>query len=317
MCETIEAIAIQRAIVKRSHFCPALLFGVWPLAPKQQQQHQKRSMGRSILLVIIVGFIEATRTANGSSFPSQRLTTECGLDVAVECSTPEGLPCDLIELSDGQCNRSRPKTLSFIYSGKDCSASAHQQAQSANCVDLQPFPINQTVTILCRSKANRRPVAVEPANVRPGDGFRVVGIFDNVLPLSMQCLVRDQQRNAIQENTIDISPATPLNLMDRFGALTVTSCGGESCQKSLDYRVVISNEESSSASIQSLVFALNSNTFDLKSVLASPQIAAGTKVVVPGSAVVDICSDARYFDALALVRYDLSNNGSVCQSSGK
>jgi hypothetical protein len=257
------------------------------------------------LILIAIGLVQ--------SLKSTLADVSCGVDVNVGCKMSDGLPCEAINLT---CKEPRPSRLAFRYSADSCAASSNEQGTRARCVDTKSPQPNQKVRILCRSESNRRPVIVEPESVLPGETFEVVGFFDSVLPSSIECMIRDEERAAIQEMVIATSAPDALHLMDRFGAFTLSSCGDQSCQRTLSYTISIANNASSVANVQSFVFSLNRNTTDLASVLTTPMIAAGDVVDVPGSAVIELCTEQLFFDAVVFVRYKLLND-QLCQTTGK
>jgi hypothetical protein len=264
-------------------------------------------MRRSIRLIFIAfGLVQRLESSSADD-------DSCGVEVSVGCTMSDGQPCKTINLT---CNESRRSRLAFRYSADRCAASSNEQGARTRCVDKKSPQPDRPVRIMCRSESNRRPVLVEPESVLPGDTFEVSGLFDSMLPSSIECMVRDEERASIQEMVFGTSTTDALHLMDRFGAFTLSSCDDQSCQRTLSYSISITNNASSAANIQSLAFSLNSNTYDLLSVLTSPQIAAGEVVDISGSRTIEVCAEEHFFDAVAFVRYDLLDD-QICQTTGK
>lgn len=264
------------------------------------------------LAFIAIGLVQHLNVVEAND-AGRTLADDCGVDISIECKTSKGLPCTAI---DFLCKVPRPSRLSFTYSADSCAESLNKQGSRARCVDRQSPQPNKTIRILCRSGSNRRPLIVEPEFVLPGDTFEVAGMFGSALPSSIECMLRDEERVVVQEVAFGTLVSDTLQLMDRFGAFTLSSCGDKSCQQMLSYTISISNNATTAANLQSFMFALNSNTLDLLSALTSPLIAVGDVVNVPGSAEIAVCTEGLFFDAVAFVRYKLSND-QLCQISGK
>ena len=161
----------------------------------------------------------------------------CSVDVDLECVvTADGRDCETIESpSTKTCTANDPaalQVLAFSYQNNVCDPGSNSQGDAATCVDSAPL-VEDDVTVECVG------LTVDPSTVPPGGIFSVTASGGGPLPDVMDCSIIGPDGVVLQQNTLDVSGNSVLELEDGFGALQLEACNDITCKELVTYRITV------------------------------------------------------------------------------
>lgn len=237
--------------------------------------------------------------------PSIRVPSQpCELRVGVMCRSSDGRLCEAVRSAPGVVcsDQGRLDRLTLQYQPSPCTTSSHQQSNGAShCEDSNEFPSVEDddndgeVTVNCRSYDDKNELRVNPSRLQPGDFFNIrSGSSRRALPDKVDCILRSRDGVVYQRNIFDASRDVHLQLKDTFGALTLMACDRMTCMDTFSFEVNLANTGSTTATLTSVEFDLNADSFDLLDDLRSDTLLPGRMIAIEGTADVDVCGDAKF-----------------------
>ena len=207
----------------------------------------------------------------------------CDVEVSLECTASDGSLCDDLPPVDSVCGTSQLSIVQFrLNAGRRCIPNSN--SQDAFCLDCANVTSTGPFMVLCKDSSNGKNLTVVPSTIEQGEIFTVSSsAVSGTLPDSIDCIYIDEDNVKIQQNIIETSGDTSLNLKERFGAFTLMSCdsgppggsGVKTCLETLSYEVEISNVGPVELEIKDLDFTIGdgvTTTFlgDLDSPILGP-----------------------------------------------
>ena len=245
----------------------------------------------------------------------------CDIDVAIDCVTSTGLPCNELQPPNPVCSSGSDITaVSFGYSANACNPAGNSQGPETFCDDFVAIDASVSVTILCRD-ANMitTGLVVEPPNVPQGGVFTISAPSGGSLPAKVDCIILGPSETQLQQVVVDTSGDVSLNLRDEFGAFTLLACGDDnavggvqSCLASLSYTIDINNVGPVPMEITVAEFIFDGVTTTFVSDIDT-NVQPGEASTVQTRQTIDLCVSAEY---CAEVNIEANPpNGNKCQDT--
>lgn len=219
--------------------------------------------------------------------PTPTGPTPCFLQVDIDCETSEGLPCEEIPPLPTNCTDSVGLlSLTFQVLNFTCDQSSNSQGNKTFCGDFAPLTNISTVVCLSESQA---PLIVTPANISFGGFFTVTNPNGGLLPNQTDCTIINANNVKVQQNVIDTTGNSPINAGDRWGALTLVTCGNTDCFETITYFIDIANLSPASINITNVDFTFQNETESLLADLQANPLGAGQSTKLDESRDINIC----------------------------
>lgn len=160
----------------------------------------------------------------------------------LSCSSTPTVPadsCSIVAGSGSVCNGSKPKSLTFRYTGGSCAASNNPQSGKFTCSGT---PGGGAVTIALTGKDASK-FSITPSTVNPGQEVTIARTDGGDFPADTKLQVGGQAL------TIHTSCSQALNLGDIFGSLTLIGADGRRLDTPVTFSYLISNSGNSLSNV--------------------------------------------------------------------
>jgi hypothetical protein len=216
----------------------------------------------------------------------------CPIEVLLDCTTEEGLPCRDFPPPDRVCETDIGfLELTFRFNDDDCSASDNQQGNSSFCADFQD--LTEPATLECISNVGT-PLIATPPTIGFGDTFTVTNPNGGILPRQVDCTIINANRVKLQQNVIDTSGNVPLTPGDRFGSFELETCVDDNCFQTLQYDIDIRNNGGFPIDITKVDFTFNDDTESLLGDLEVNPLNPGRSTSLLETREVNVCTEDRF-----------------------
>ena len=135
--------------------------------------------------------------------------------------------CEIVLTPPPSCDTDgKPSSLTFQYTGEDCTFSDNNQGDKAKCEDISP--LGQPVQVVYTGK-NKDKFTVSPdtESINVGDQVTIARTDGKNFESNTKVEIR-QSGTAVQKLEIHTSCSQPLELGDQFGSLVLTAFDGKS-----------------------------------------------------------------------------------------
>ena len=225
----------------------------------------------------------------------------CDLNVLIECFTSEGLSCNTIKPPNPTCAvGTEILSVTFGYTDNKCNPLGNSQATESSCQDFLQIDVSQRMTVLCQDAENETTgLIVEPPIIQIGGIFTITAPSGN-LPGKIDCTLVNPFESQIQHVIIDSSGKVPLQLTDEFGSFTLLACEKsdasmelQSCLKTLNYSVEISNAGTVQLDLTTATFVFDDNDMSLLTD-KNTVLMQGQSISTDIQQLIDLCTGSEY-----------------------
>ncbi|MCE7988751.1 MAG: hypothetical protein DYG89_46950 [Caldilinea sp. CFX5] len=157
-----------------------------------------------------------------------------GNGIRFTCSSTPPTPtdsCTVISSGGSVCNGSKPKSLTFRYTGGSCANSTNPQSGKATC---SGSPGTGTVTIAATGKDASK-ISITPSSVNPGQEVTLTSTDGKGFPSDTRLQVGGQAL------AIHTSCSQALNLGDVFGSLVLVGADGKRLDTPVTFTYLVAN----------------------------------------------------------------------------
>ncbi|CAB9521954.1 expressed unknown protein [Seminavis robusta] len=259
-------------------------------------------------------------------------TGSCGLQTLIKCQTihplsAETVSCDEISpLEDTSCKGPMERAqFQIIYASCDKSRNG-QSADAFVCTDVAAFDNEPLVRVVCFDA--REQLLIDVSRLQYEDSFYLDLSNSSATANETTCSIYsaadtddDDEGILLQRVTMDLSSSSSsspvLGLQNTFGSLQLQGCDDLQCDHEVSYAYTILNNGSEAAIITSLQSNRTSSSGvdvqDHLNDLWSPEIAAGSVVILPRDETINRCRD-NHFTTHVQVEATSELSGLTCPS---